>query len=455
MLRDRLTAENGDDLDVHVLGVRAQRLGDLDAELARGRHHDRLELLRFRVEVLQKRQSERRRLARSGLRLADHVVPGEQLGDHLLLDRRRLLEAELVDGSLELLGEAELVKRGHRARELTRRGPAAICPGCRGRPASSCAARASDSGMDAPDHDLQSPASTAREQLPDRGARRARVAEQMHQPEADHRAAVAHQMAGPDLVLLARGDPERDHPAERGKCSKLRIERSAARHLQHGVDLVAFVGLQDRLLHVLRPGVQGHVGAEPLHELTFLGRRCETDHPRPEALGELNRQAPGASRRGFDHHRFAGLEASAAIHQRVRGQALEEQGGRLIVADLVGHRHQHGLGHGDLLGVATVHQQRRHSPAVRGPAGHLAAGDQRQLLLREVVVARDVRVGEVHPGPHDVDDDLALPGLRIRQVHVLHGLGPGELLELNRLHALILADRPSTRSGGNLSRSGN
>ena len=36
LLRDRLAAEHGDDLDVHVLGVRAERLRDLDAELRVG-----------------------------------------------------------------------------------------------------------------------------------------------------------------------------------------------------------------------------------------------------------------------------------------------------------------------------------------------------------------------------------------------------------------------------------
>jgi hypothetical protein len=57
--------------------VRAQRLGDLDAELPRRRHHDRLELRRIGVEVLKQGQPERRRLARAGLGLPDDVVPGE------------------------------------------------------------------------------------------------------------------------------------------------------------------------------------------------------------------------------------------------------------------------------------------------------------------------------------------------------------------------------------------
>ena len=72
--RDRGAAEDGDDLDVEVLGVGAQRLGHLDAELAGRRQHDRLRLLRVRVEVLEQRQAEGGGLAGAGLRLADHVV---------------------------------------------------------------------------------------------------------------------------------------------------------------------------------------------------------------------------------------------------------------------------------------------------------------------------------------------------------------------------------------------
>ena len=103
---DRGAAEDGDDLDVEVLGVGAQRLGHLDAELAGRGEDDRLHLVVGRVEVLQQRQAEGGGLAGPGLRLADHVVAGEQLGDRLLLDRRRLLVAELVQRLLDLAAPA-------------------------------------------------------------------------------------------------------------------------------------------------------------------------------------------------------------------------------------------------------------------------------------------------------------------------------------------------------------
>ena len=110
---DRGAAEDGDDLDVEVLGVGAQRLGHLDAELAGRRQHDRLHLVVVGIEVLQQRQAEGRGLAGAGLRLADHVVAAEQLGDRLVLDRRRLVEAELVERLLDLRREAELFEGDH------------------------------------------------------------------------------------------------------------------------------------------------------------------------------------------------------------------------------------------------------------------------------------------------------------------------------------------------------
>ena len=96
-----------------MLGVGAQRLGDLDAELARRGEHDRLHLLALGVEVLEQRQAEGGGLAGAGLRLADHVVAGEQLRDRLLLDRGRLLVAELVERGLDLGLQAQVAEGGH------------------------------------------------------------------------------------------------------------------------------------------------------------------------------------------------------------------------------------------------------------------------------------------------------------------------------------------------------
>ncbi len=71
---DRRAAEHRDDVQAVVRAVGAQRLRDLDAQLARGRQHERLHLVQLRIDVLGDRQPERGRLARARLRLADHVA---------------------------------------------------------------------------------------------------------------------------------------------------------------------------------------------------------------------------------------------------------------------------------------------------------------------------------------------------------------------------------------------
>jgi hypothetical protein len=113
---DRRPAEDGNDLDVQVLGVGTQRLGHLDAELAGRRHHDRLGRFVARVEVLEQRQPEGGGLAGPGLGLADHIVAGEQRGDCLLLNRGRLGVAELFERGQDLGLQAELFEVHHRAK---------------------------------------------------------------------------------------------------------------------------------------------------------------------------------------------------------------------------------------------------------------------------------------------------------------------------------------------------
>ena len=78
--------------------VRAQRLRDLDAQLARRGQHEPLDLVLARIDVAEHRQPERRGLAGPGLGLADHVVALQQRRDRLLLDRARRLVADVVRG---------------------------------------------------------------------------------------------------------------------------------------------------------------------------------------------------------------------------------------------------------------------------------------------------------------------------------------------------------------------
>ena len=70
-----------------VARVGLHRLGDLNRELARRREHEQLRLGALQVDAAQQRQRERGRLARAGLRLAEHVPAREQRRDRRLLDR--------------------------------------------------------------------------------------------------------------------------------------------------------------------------------------------------------------------------------------------------------------------------------------------------------------------------------------------------------------------------------
>ena len=71
---DRRAAEDRDDVDALARAVGAQRLGDLDAQLARRREHERLDLRLGGIDVLDDRQAERGGLARARLGLADDVA---------------------------------------------------------------------------------------------------------------------------------------------------------------------------------------------------------------------------------------------------------------------------------------------------------------------------------------------------------------------------------------------
>ena len=78
LVADRRAAEHGHHVQALLLAVGAQRLGDLDAELAGRRQHDRLDVRVVRIDVLDHRQPERGRLAGARLRLADHVAALQQ-----------------------------------------------------------------------------------------------------------------------------------------------------------------------------------------------------------------------------------------------------------------------------------------------------------------------------------------------------------------------------------------
>ncbi len=98
--------------DLRRIGL--EGLGDLDGQLAGRRQDQGLGLDLLQVDVGQYRQGEGRRLAGTGLRLAQHVAAFQHRRDGGGLDRRRGFIADGADGLHDGLGQAEL-------RELQRR----------------------------------------------------------------------------------------------------------------------------------------------------------------------------------------------------------------------------------------------------------------------------------------------------------------------------------------------
>jgi hypothetical protein len=104
-------AVNGQHVEAfEVARVGLHRLGDLDRELARRRQHEQLRLRTRDVDAAEQRQRERRGLARTGLRLAQHVAAREQRGYRRLLDRRRRFVADGAHGGEHGFAQAETVE---------------------------------------------------------------------------------------------------------------------------------------------------------------------------------------------------------------------------------------------------------------------------------------------------------------------------------------------------------
>jgi hypothetical protein len=104
----RDTAVDGPDLAVAHVAERAQRIGDLGGQLARGDEDEAARVARLRLaDAPEEGEAERQGLARAGLGLAEHVAPGEGVGDRELLDGERFGDALTRQGRDEIGMEAE------------------------------------------------------------------------------------------------------------------------------------------------------------------------------------------------------------------------------------------------------------------------------------------------------------------------------------------------------------
>ena len=122
-----------------------------------------------------------------------------------------------------------------------------------------------------------------------------------------------------------------------------------------------------------------------------------------------------------------------------RGQPLNDEGQRRLVVDAVGDRKRLRLGGDGVLGIAAGAGQRDDPLAgVDADPGDLGAGHEGQRGAREIGVGALVGVGEVDPRPLDLDQHLVGSRLRDRQVRLPEHVGPPELADLDRAHAVTL-----------------
>ena len=248
-------------------------------------------------------------------------------------------------------------------------------------------------------------------------------------------------MVGRDLVRIAGGVAEDDDPAERRERAAARRSKPRRRSCASTASTCS-PPFASRIASCRSSARESTVASAPRRAASarFSSLEASAITRAPARLASWTARRPGAAGRPPRRRPSPPPGCWAQkLTQRVRGEALEQKRRGLLVADLVRKRHQPGLGHGDLLGVAAVGEQRRDPASVRRRAADLAARGQRQALLGEVVVADRVGVREVDSGSGRRRPRPAVSRLRVGELDVLHVLGPAELLDLNSLHRLIAA----------------
>ena len=162
-------------------------------------------------------------------------------------------------------------------------------------------------GIYAADDDLEFARGDRLEKLGDDRRDHLDLRQQVVEPKADHRTAVAQQVPGADGVLLAGRDSDDDHAPERRQ-----IRSSASKAGPPDICKTTSTCSPPLASTIASPNslvarVDGEVGPQPLGQLPLLWRGGEADHPGARPLGDLHRERAGSARRGFDDDGLAGL----------------------------------------------------------------------------------------------------------------------------------------------------
>ena len=216
----------------------------------------------------------------------------------------------------------------------------------------------------------------------------------------------------------------------------------AGHHVEHDVDAARKLpGFGCPVVVLVEDGV---IGAERAHRLGLVFGAHRRQHRGAERLGELDRRRADAARAAMDQHAFAGLELPALEEVVPDGEVVLRQRRRAQHVEPLRWRQALRRRRRAVLGVGAARRERADRIAQLPPRDPCAQcrDSARGLEARQVRRARRRRIeagtlGDVRPidaRRRDLDQDLAVLGLRHRPRRRHQRLGPARLLDLDAGH---------------------
>jgi hypothetical protein len=210
---------------------------------------------------------------------------------------------------------------------------------------------------------------------------------------------------------------EQHEQAARAQRREAAVERRLADRVVHDVGAATLRPFAQRRREIALRVADHVIGAGLARERFLLGGRTGADHRRTGGLEQLYEQKPGAAGGRVHEREVAALRVAHAVHQVVRGHALQHRGGRDRIGDAVGHAHEARRGREHAARVRPGHRPPRHAIA-RREAAHVGAdrvdlaralepGDERHRPRIEP--GAEVHVDVVHADRAHADAHLTRP----------------------------------------------
>ena len=150
-----------------------------------------------------------------------------------------------------------------------------------------------------------------------------------------------------------------------------------------------------------RTRIHGRIGTCRQRLVTLVGRGGHGDDAsRAPEPSELDREVAHTTGGGMDDHGLTGTQSRRSAQQMPGGETLDEQAERRCVAQGRWHLEAHGGRDESALGVTASPGggESAYATAVGQCADDFSAGDEGELLSREVGVLNCVGVGVIDPG---------------------------------------------------------